>query len=66
MIIRDEVWRDNAGNKIAVSDMSEDYAKNVLRMILRNHRETAAMEKMFSDYCKQLLDQPAKLGGVLR
>ncbi len=33
---RDETWVDAYGNRIPVSLMSEEYAKNVLRMLLRN------------------------------
>lgn len=54
---RDERWKDSKGNHIYVSDMSEEYAKNVLRMLLRKQREAkteAASLFMFNSYCDQL------------
>lgn len=41
---KEEVWRDINGKKIKVSDMTEEYAKNVLRMILRKQRKQSQRE----------------------
>jgi hypothetical protein len=36
---KEEYWTNKKGEKIAVKDMSEGYAKNVLRLLLRRMRE---------------------------
>lgn len=35
----DPVWVTNTGQKLRVSDMSEEHAKNILRMLLRRHSQ---------------------------
>jgi hypothetical protein len=35
----DEIWVTEDGTKIAVGNLSEEHAKNILRMILRTTRE---------------------------
>ena len=35
----DEIWTTEDGTKIPVANLSEDHAKNILRMILRSERE---------------------------
>ena len=40
MLIRDEQWIQTNGTPIFVEEMSEAHAKNALRMVLRQHRES--------------------------
>jgi hypothetical protein len=40
----DEMWKCQDGRLIAVGDMTEAHAKNVLRMILRNNRQRRALQ----------------------
>jgi hypothetical protein len=35
----DEVWVTRDGRRIAVGDMSEEHAKNTLRLLIRQRRE---------------------------
>ena len=41
---KDEIWYDISGKKVKVSDMTEEYAKNVLRMILRHEKKKRQTE----------------------
>lgn len=47
----EEAWMTEDGQMIQIQDLSEAHAKNILRMILRQRRESeralAAMEKLF-------------------
>lgn len=40
----DEIWRCQDGRRIAVDDMTEAHAKNILRMILRARRRRRALQ----------------------
>lgn len=40
----DEKWIDKNGNRIPISAMSEEYAKNCLRMLIRRHRQEVEAE----------------------
>lgn len=40
----DEVWVDKYGNRIPISSMSEEYAKNCLRLLLRKQRQELEAE----------------------
>jgi len=42
--IDDETWVDKNGNRIPISAMSEEYAKNCLRMLVRRHRQEVEAE----------------------
>ena len=35
----DEIWVTKSGQKIPVAELSEDHAKNILRMLLRKNRD---------------------------
>jgi len=37
--MEDEIWTMKDGSKIQVGEMTEDHAKNALRMVLRNRRK---------------------------
>lgn len=37
--MKDEQWTMKDGKEIAVSDMSEEHVKNILRMLIRLQRE---------------------------
>ena len=39
MLKNDEEWITKDGKKIMVGDMTEEHAKNVLRMLLRRRRD---------------------------
>jgi hypothetical protein len=41
---QDETWVDKNGNRIPISAMSEEYAKNCLRMLVRRHRQEVEAE----------------------
>jgi len=47
----EEAWMTEDGQMIQIQDLSEAHAKNILRMIIRQRRESeralAAMEKLF-------------------
>lgn len=38
----DEAWVTEDGRMLLIQDLSEDHAKNIIRMIIRQDRETAA------------------------
>lgn len=40
----DEVWTTRDGRRIPIDRMTEEHAKNTLRMILRNRRRLAALK----------------------
>ena len=40
-------WKDKDGKKVLVDDMSEDYAKNVLKMLIRKNNKVA--DKAYRD-----------------
>lgn len=65
----DEAWMTEDGQMIQIQDLTEAHAKNILRMILRQRRESeralAAMEKLFqameagdADALEELNDTP--------
>jgi len=54
--MRDETWVDRYGKGVSVSDMSEEYAKNILRKLLREKRQQTAVAKMFSDWTSEQFD----------
>lgn len=37
--MKEEYWRTKDGRKIAVSDLTEDHAKNIIRMIIKSNRK---------------------------
>ena len=51
---KDEVWTTKDGRKIAVGDMSEEHAKNILRLLIRQRREIK--QAAYDDY------EPCDLG----
>lgn len=55
-LIKDETWVDRYGKSVLVSAMSEDYAKNVLRKILREARQRPAVEQMFNQFINDQFD----------
>lgn len=40
----DEIWKCEDGRRIPVGELTEDHAKNILRMILRNRRRQRALQ----------------------
>lgn len=54
-MVRDEVWVTKDGRRIAVSDMSEEHVKNILRMFIRKERERA-ISLMFTTYGRDQFD----------
>ena len=57
-LTEDEVWINKDGKEVRVADMSESYAKAVLRKILRSHRERQdeAIKKMFKQFIHNQFD----------
>lgn len=52
----DEIWTNFDGDMILVQDMEPEHAKNALRMILRQDRETQqAMQTVFDKVAEQLI-----------
>lgn len=47
----DEYWTTRDGRQIAVGDMTEQHAKNCLRMILRRNREGLSGPDALDFYC---------------
>jgi hypothetical protein len=41
----DEIWKCEDGRRIPVGELTEDHAKNILRMILRQRRERRALRR---------------------
>lgn len=58
----DETWVQSNGVPIRISDMTEDHAKNVLRLVLRRMRKKMneqAVQEMFSSWVRdQVQDLP--------
>lgn len=55
--MQEEYWTTKEGKKMAVSDMTEEHVKNVLRMIIRNSEEAEMSEKERSkreQYCIEI------------
>lgn len=59
MEVKDEVWVQRNGTPILICDMTEEHAKNVLRLVLRRAREKSieqAIPRMFSDWLMDNLE----------
>jgi hypothetical protein len=72
-VFPDEVWITEAGEMLHIQDLSEDHAKNVIRMMLRQDRQISEMmagyaEKIgdaLSAVMEKLEDEPGLSGKYL-
>lgn len=51
---RDEVWITADGKEIPIGDLTEPHAKNILRMLLREHRENEITRKFEATKTKHI------------
>ena len=58
---RDEIWLTEAGELFQIQDLSEAHCRNILRMFLRNDRETRARMDTLTDHLVEIVQQ----GGLM-
>ena len=58
---RDEIWLTEDGELFQIQDLSEAHCRNILRMFLRNDRETRARMDTLTDHLVEIVQQ----GGLM-
>lgn len=54
----DEVWETKEGELVLIQDISEDHAKNIIRMIIRNQRNMMkSLEPIMAEIAQQISNQ---------
>lgn len=54
---QNEIWTTSTGEKIAVKDMTEEHAKNVLNLLLRNMREEKEHQEKINTFLSSMHEQ---------